>query len=156
MIIEWFLGHKVFISRAFIDSLEGRNPAREPSRNKRPGLQVVAVAEAKIRLLDNRMEIGSFTRDEEGALNVDIPKVTNKPGPLSIPNRTQEVGGTPTLNRQGSGKMNCLCSPTTHAGSFRCRHHRNPTPLQRTKSDGASSLHDQTPKSIQSIVDSQC
>ncbi|KAL4193387.1 hypothetical protein AMTRI_Chr06g176630 [Amborella trichopoda] len=102
------------------------------------------------------MEIGSFTRDEEGALNVDIPKVTNKPGPLSIPNRTQEVGGTPTLNRQGSGKMNCLCSPTTHAGSFRCRHHRNPTPLQRTKSDGASSLHDQTPKSIQSIVDSQC
>ncbi|KAI9115500.1 hypothetical protein K1719_013169 [Acacia pycnantha] len=21
-------------------------------------------------------------------------------------------------------KKNCLCSPTTHAGSFRCRHHR--------------------------------
>ncbi|KAI4388573.1 hypothetical protein MLD38_000889 [Melastoma candidum] len=23
-------------------------------------------------------------------------------------------------------KMSCLCSPTTHAGSFRCRFHRNP------------------------------
>ncbi|KAE8654162.1 Farnesyl diphosphate synthase 2 [Hibiscus syriacus] len=23
-----------------------------------------------------------------------------------------------------SGRSNCLCSPTTHAGSFRCRHHR--------------------------------
>ncbi|MED6156377.1 hypothetical protein PIB30_013869 [Stylosanthes scabra] len=23
-----------------------------------------------------------------------------------------------------NGKFNCLCSPTTHAGSFRCRHHR--------------------------------
>ncbi|KAK4369276.1 hypothetical protein RND71_013068 [Anisodus tanguticus] len=23
-----------------------------------------------------------------------------------------------------SAKYNCLCSPTTHAGSFRCRYHR--------------------------------
>ncbi|XWS09617.1 hypothetical protein CRYUN_Cryun39dG0005000 [Craigia yunnanensis] len=23
-----------------------------------------------------------------------------------------------------SARWNCLCSPTTHAGSFRCRHHR--------------------------------
>lgn len=29
----------------------------------------------------------------------------------------------------------CLCSPTTHAGSFRCRLHRAPS-LQRTKSIG--------------------
>ncbi|KAG9141256.1 hypothetical protein Leryth_001725 [Lithospermum erythrorhizon] len=24
-----------------------------------------------------------------------------------------------------AGKINCLCSPTTHPGSFRCRYHRN-------------------------------
>ncbi|KAL9226365.1 hypothetical protein vseg_002188 [Gypsophila vaccaria] len=40
------------------------------------------------------------------------------------------------LTRQpsyGSSKANCLCSPTTHVGSFRCRLHRSPS-LQRTKS----------------------
>ncbi|KAI4307830.1 hypothetical protein L6164_030969 [Bauhinia variegata] len=32
----------------------------------------------------------------------------------------------PRLTRKSSsGRSNCLCSPTTHAGSFRCRHHRN-------------------------------
>lgn len=25
----------------------------------------------------------------------------------------------------GGGRWNCLCSPTTHAGSFRCRYHRH-------------------------------
>lgn len=38
------------------------------------------------------------------------------------------------LSRQTSmTKTNCLCSPTTHPGSFRCRLHRAPS-LQRTKS----------------------
>lgn len=32
-----------------------------------------------------------------------------------------------------SSNTTCLCSPTTHAGSFRCRLHRIPD-LQRTKS----------------------
>ncbi|KAE8665010.1 Phototropic-responsive NPH3 family protein [Hibiscus syriacus] len=42
--------------------------------------------------------------------------------------------GAPGLSRQPSmTKNNCLCSPTMHAGSFRCRVHRAPT-LQRTKS----------------------
>ncbi|EEF32333.1 conserved hypothetical protein [Ricinus communis] len=43
------------------------------------------------------------------------------------------------LTRQPSvTKSSCLCSPTSHAGSFRCRLHRAPT-LQRTKSiDSAS------------------
>lgn len=34
------------------------------------------------------------------------------------------ASGRPVLTKQASQKMNCLCSPTTHAGSFRCRHHR--------------------------------
>ncbi|KAF8390501.1 hypothetical protein HHK36_025028 [Tetracentron sinense] len=38
------------------------------------------------------------------------------------------------LTRQSSAaKTHCLCSPTTHAGSFRCRLHRSPT-LHRSKS----------------------
>ncbi|MBA0738728.1 hypothetical protein Gogos_012055 [Gossypium gossypioides] len=42
--------------------------------------------------------------------------------------------GAPGLSRQPSvTKTNCLCSPTTHPGSFRCRVHRAPS-LQRTKS----------------------
>ncbi|KAJ8498769.1 hypothetical protein OPV22_009321 [Ensete ventricosum] len=30
----------------------------------------------------------------------------------------------PVLTKQSSQKLSCLCSPTTHAGSFRCRLHR--------------------------------
>ncbi|XP_021293250.1 uncharacterized protein LOC110423359 [Herrania umbratica] len=52
------------------------------------------------------------------------------------------------LSRQPSvTKTNCLCSPTTHAGSFRCRLHRIPS-LQRTKSidSQSASLRDSTSK----------
>ncbi|OAY32507.1 hypothetical protein MANES_13G023600v8 [Manihot esculenta] len=43
-------------------------------------------------------------------------------------------------------KNNCLCSPTTHAGSFRCRLHRGPN-LRRTKGiDSALSLRDSASK----------
>ncbi|KAF7831254.1 ATP-dependent Clp protease ATP-binding subunit [Senna tora] len=31
---------------------------------------------------------------------------------------------SPSTTRSSTVKWNCLCSPTTHAGSFRCRHHR--------------------------------
>ncbi|WOH13642.1 hypothetical protein DCAR_0833152 [Daucus carota subsp. sativus] len=50
---------------------------------------------------------------------------------------TSPTGSSGGLTRQGSITKNnnsaCLCSPTTHAGSFRCRLHRIPS-LQRTKS----------------------
>ncbi|QCD82011.1 uncharacterized protein LOC114178991 [Vigna unguiculata] len=51
--------------------------------------------------------------------------------------------GQAGLQRQPSmTKTNCLCSPTTHAGSFRCRLHRTPS-LPRTKSmeSEASAVH---------------
>ncbi|KAL1550380.1 hypothetical protein AAHA92_18348 [Salvia divinorum] len=45
------------------------------------------------------------------------------------------------LARQGSiTKSSCLCSPTTHAGSFRCRLHRS----QRTKSIDSDSRSKET------------
>ncbi|GFP97508.1 hypothetical protein PHJA_001894900 [Phtheirospermum japonicum] len=59
---------------------------------------------------------------------MDNETVIHKEMKVEIP----ENGG---LSRQGSvnNKSNCLCSPTTHVGSFRCRLHRGPS-LQRTRS----------------------
>ncbi|RZB99220.1 hypothetical protein D0Y65_021914 [Glycine soja] len=73
-----------------------------------------------------------------------------------------EFQGAPNLGQGGGGgglqrqpsmtKSNCLCSPTTHAGSFRCRLHRAPS-LQRTKSMESESLRDQASTVHSSIVD---
>ena len=66
---------------------------------------------------------------------------------VEIPSDAELVSAMSGLARQPSGvKSNCLCSPTTHAGSFRCRLHRTPG-LQRTRSmDSNSSLRDSTSK----------
>ncbi|KAJ8629778.1 hypothetical protein MRB53_023101 [Persea americana] len=40
-------------------------------------------------------------------------------------------------NNQTTEKVNCLCAPTTHAGSFRCRQHRNPSLKRASKSVGS-------------------
>ncbi|VVA97470.1 unnamed protein product [Arabis nemorensis] len=34
------------------------------------------------------------------------------------------VGGSVGMGKSSSVRLNCLCAPTTHAGSFRCRYHR--------------------------------
>ncbi|KAL2332856.1 hypothetical protein Fmac_014069 [Flemingia macrophylla] len=39
--------------------------------------------------------------------------------------------------KNSNGRLNCLCSPTTHVGSFRCRHHRSAT-IQRGRSVGSN------------------
>nr|KAJ0186258.1 hypothetical protein LSAT_V11C900491730 [Lactuca sativa] len=39
------------------------------------------------------------------------------------------------------GKMNCLCSPTTHAGSFRCRLHRTSSNTNNNSSSGGRSFN---------------
>ncbi|KAF7123972.1 hypothetical protein RHSIM_Rhsim12G0040300 [Rhododendron simsii] len=59
------------------------------------------------------------------------------------------------LTRQGSNAKtnNCLCSPTTHAGSFRCRLHRVPPALQRTKSIDSRSLKDSRSKANMSAAE---
>ncbi|WMV38753.1 hypothetical protein MTR67_032138 [Solanum verrucosum] len=36
-----------------------------------------------------------------------------------------------------SAKYNCLCSPTTHAGSFRCRYHRSASLTRNSMSVGS-------------------
>lgn len=41
------------------------------------------------------------------------------------------------LRNAKSLRNNCLCSPTTHAGSFRCRYHRNPGLMRNSMSVGS-------------------
>jgi hypothetical protein len=66
-------------------------------------------------------------------------QITSKEMKVEIASRNESG-----LMRQHSmTKTNCLCSPTTHPGSFRCRLHRTPS-LQRTKSMEPESISDQT------------
>ncbi|KAF2307051.1 hypothetical protein GH714_024550 [Hevea brasiliensis] len=77
---------------------------------------------------------------------VEIPsEAENISGGVTKPQTTPTSGSAmPQLTRQPSAtKNNCLCSPTSHAGSFRCRLHRAPS-LQRTKSIDSTSLRDST------------
>lgn len=64
--------------------------------------------------------------------SISLVKIKFKPsgGSALQPTKKQSQDqNSPTLRRWGSssgkpGKQNCLCSPTKHAGSFRCRYHR--------------------------------
>ncbi|KAK9113622.1 hypothetical protein Syun_020419 [Stephania yunnanensis] len=76
------------------------------------------------------------------AITVEIP-------PKTVIEADGDATSTPPktgLVRQTSGiKTNCLCAPTMHAGSFRCRLHRGPS-LQRTKSIDSVNLPDSPDK----------
>ncbi|XAR68240.1 hypothetical protein NMG60_11003309 [Bertholletia excelsa] len=39
---------------------------------------------------------------------------------------TSQPSSPSSLNKSSSARQSCLCSPTTHPGSFRCRLHRKP------------------------------
>ncbi|EOA35969.1 hypothetical protein CARUB_v10021233mg [Capsella rubella] len=73
---------------------------------------------------------------DKGIMKVEIPADGNSAAET----------GSGGLSRQTSmNKTNCLCSPTTHPGSFRCRMHRTLS-LPRTKSIEAASLSDPSSK----------
>ncbi|KAH0706775.1 hypothetical protein KY289_011851 [Solanum tuberosum] len=58
----------------------------------------------------------------------------------SSPPLSSSTPSSPTVLRKTSSvKYSCLCSPTTHAGSFRCRYHRN-SGLTRTSMSVGSKL----------------
>ncbi|GMI70785.1 hypothetical protein HRI_000747800 [Hibiscus trionum] len=61
-------------------------------------------------------------------MKVEIPSETDTVEAHAAPTSASGLGRQPSVS-----KTNCLCSPTTHPGSFRCRLHRAPS-LQRTKS----------------------
>ncbi|KAK4399681.1 hypothetical protein Sango_1074200 [Sesamum angolense] len=87
---------------------------------------------------------------------MDSEAVINKDMKVEVPSHEAAEVISPVssggLARQGSiTKHNCLCSPTTHPGSFRCRLHRTPS-LQRTKSIDS---HDSQSKVANNAVNAQ-
>ena len=60
---------------------------------------------------------------------------------VEIPGLKVRMSESPTseceLKRSCSEKRECLCSPTTHVGSFRCRQHRVDT-MRHSNSVGSS------------------
>jgi hypothetical protein len=62
----------------------------------------------------------------------------------SLPSATSVIARKPSHSSSPPVKVTCLCSPTNHPGSFRCRHHRTGNPLgsasaSSSKTSGASS-----------------
>lgn len=95
---------------------------------------------------------GVILKEEEKRKGMESDKtaIRSKEMKIEVPSGSEtgmelqgNAHGHGGLTRQNSmNKTNCLCSPTTHAGSFRCRLHRT-TSLQRTKSIESASLSDQ-------------
>ncbi|KAK2979707.1 hypothetical protein RJ640_004896 [Escallonia rubra] len=59
---------------------------------------------------------------------LDINEIKNQPSAVQhVPSPVQRGGSAeqPSSSHSGTRTSNCLCSPTTHPGSFRCRLHRN-------------------------------
>ncbi|KAK4750594.1 hypothetical protein SAY87_004076 [Trapa incisa] len=104
-------------------------------------------------------------RTEDSNKNLHHPKLPVLPvsledihrnSPLMLSPRSHSGGGARHPGAgvgSHSGKWNCLCSPTTHAGSFRCRLHRG-TGLSRAHHSVGANLSDLGAKSPASIIDS--
>ncbi|KAI3421762.1 uncharacterized protein J3R85_011973 [Psidium guajava] len=76
----------------------------------------------------------------------------------SISISTSPKGEAPTAAAGSSPKGQCLCSPTTHPGSFRCRFHRSGSSAWMKRSNSmpasgnsaGSSVSSSSPKSVDS------
>ncbi|GMN59156.1 hypothetical protein TIFTF001_028252 [Ficus carica] len=75
--------------------------------------------------MDEKVEQKSLQKMNESKMNfkLNLPEIKldelEKQRHLLVSPRAQ-----PAVTKSPSARWNCLCSPTTHAGSFRCRHHR--------------------------------
>lgn len=87
-------------------------------------------------------------------MEINEDHITNSHTKVEVPRMNSPTSAT-GITRQGSNAKtnNCLCSPTTHAGSFRCRLHRVPPALQRTKSIDSRSLKDSRSKANMSAAE---
>ncbi|KAK2973376.1 hypothetical protein RJ640_004894 [Escallonia rubra] len=72
---------------------------------------------------------------------LDINEIKNQTSAVQhVPSPVQRGGSAeqPSSSHSGTRTSNCLCSPTTHPGSFRCRLHRNVGLAQGGGSAGSS------------------
>ncbi|CAH8260303.1 unnamed protein product [Arabidopsis lyrata] len=67
----------------------------------------------KIKLKETEAEINQDDIKRQEAYNMS-PRVRRGGG----------GGGSVGMSKSSSVRQNCLCAPTTHPGSFRCRYHR--------------------------------
>ncbi|CAL9243730.1 unnamed protein product [Arabidopsis halleri] len=73
------------------------------------------------------LNLGQPTTQEK--YSTSLAKINPKPSGGSTVELKRQDHTSPSLKRWRSSsskptRQNCLCSPTTHAGSFRCRYHR--------------------------------
>ncbi|CAK8565784.1 unnamed protein product [Lathyrus sativus] len=71
-------------------------------------------------------KMDSNVEEKPPKINIHIPNLdmTNSCKKQSQPPLSPTLQ-QPEVRKSSSGRWNCLCSPTTHVGSFRCRHHRS-------------------------------
>ncbi|KAE8698951.1 Phototropic-responsive NPH3 family protein [Hibiscus syriacus] len=67
---------------------------------------------------------------------------------VEVPSETETVEAHAAPSQPSVTRTSCLCSPTTHPGSFRCRLHRAPS-LKRTKSIDSQSTSKQVSPTAQ-------
>ncbi|KAK4778596.1 hypothetical protein SAY86_006124 [Trapa natans] len=110
--------------------------------------------------MDPRADQQKLPRIEDHNKHLHHPKLGGSPfsiedihrnSPLMLSPRSH-VGGC-SARHPASRKWNYLCSPTTHAGSFRCRLHRG-SGLTRAHHSASANLSDMGAKSSTSIIDS--
>ncbi|MFS7922193.1 hypothetical protein Hanom_Chr03g00246051 [Helianthus anomalus] len=65
----------------------------------------------------------STMEETKMSTNLDPQSQRQGVGFVKLPHLAMNEGGG-MIRVPSEGKINCLCSPTTHVGSFRCRHHR--------------------------------
>ncbi|KAL1560928.1 hypothetical protein AAHA92_11083 [Salvia divinorum] len=71
---------------------------------------------------------------EKPTISIPNPSITA----MNAVSRASSVPTSPVgLANAKTLKSSCLCSPTTHAGSFRCRYHRNTGLMRNSISVGA-------------------
>ncbi|CAA7016328.1 unnamed protein product [Microthlaspi erraticum] len=71
----------------------------------------------KIKLKETAQEISQEDIKRQEAYNMS-PRARRSGGGGGV------GGGSVVMGKSSSVRQNCLCAPTTHAGSFRCRYHR--------------------------------
>ncbi|KAJ0989716.1 hypothetical protein J5N97_008072 [Dioscorea zingiberensis] len=86
--------------------------------------------------------ISEAMNEETNRKKLDVESQTEN-NPILRISVLEAMRSGPSLVKQTSQKMSCLCSPTKHVGSFRCRLHRSTSNFaSRSYGSGLSELVD--------------
>lgn len=88
--------------------------------------------------------MNSFSSKAKELPAIAIPSESSNHVQQTEPDKVTSSSPSPLASTPNA--KNCLCSPTTHAGSFRCRLHRS---LQKQWSIGSNRLPSPPPEEVQ-------